>query len=61
MIGLIYFTIFSGVAWAKFGRPTAHVEFSSHVLFTTFDRQRVMVLRAVNLRAFGDVFENTFR
>ncbi|KDO34923.1 hypothetical protein SPRG_00985 [Saprolegnia parasitica CBS 223.65] len=59
--GLIFTTIFTGIAWSKFARPRAHIHFSKHIAITTIHGQRVLVLRAANTRHHGDIREGSFR
>ncbi|CAK4080617.1 unnamed protein product [Aphanomyces euteiches] len=61
VVGIVFVTIFTGIAWAKFARPRAHVAFGDHVVITTIDGHRVLLLRALNLRSHGDISGNTFR
>ncbi|KAF0692287.1 Aste57867_16628 [Aphanomyces stellatus] len=60
-LGIMYLTVFTGVAWAKFARPTAHIAFSNHALVTSIDGTRVLLVRAVNLRTHGRLSGNAFR
>ncbi|OQS00477.1 inward rectifier K channel (IRK-C) family protein [Achlya hypogyna] len=60
-LGLIFTTIFTGIAWSKFARPRAHIHFSKHIAITTIHGQRCLVLRAANTRHHGDIRESSFR
>ncbi|KAI9912057.1 hypothetical protein PsorP6_009232 [Peronosclerospora sorghi] len=61
MVGIIAVTIMTGIAWAKFARPRAHIHFSSRMTITTIYGHRCLVFRAANTRHSGEVHENFFR
>ncbi|KAF0692288.1 hypothetical protein As57867_016572, partial [Aphanomyces stellatus] len=61
IFGIVITTIFTGIAWSKFSRPRAHIKFSDKVVITTIQDQRVLLLRALNLRTHGDISGNAFR
>lgn len=54
-------TLLTGISWAKFARPRAHILFSQRVLITEMYGQRCLVFRAANTRHHGDIRESTFR
>ncbi|OQR80496.1 inward rectifier K channel (IRK-C) family protein [Thraustotheca clavata] len=60
-LGLIFTTIFTGIAWSKFARPRAHIHFSKQIIITTIHGQRCLLFRAANTRHHGDIRESSFR
>ncbi|KAJ0394468.1 hypothetical protein ATCC90586_010006 [Pythium insidiosum] len=60
-LGIIAVTIITGIAWAKFARPRAHIHFSTNIAVTSIYGHRCLMFRAGNTRHSGDVHENFFR
>ncbi|GLD93584.1 hypothetical protein PINS_up002176 [Pythium insidiosum] len=60
-LGIIAVTIITGIAWAKFARPRAHIHFSANIAVTSIYGHRCLMFRAGNTRHSGDVHENFFR
>ncbi|DBA04963.1 TPA: hypothetical protein N0F65_006965 [Lagenidium giganteum] len=60
-LGIIAVTIITGIAWAKFARPRAHIHFSSNIIISNIYGHRCLVFRAANTRHSGEVHENFFR
>ena len=50
MSGIFYAAIITGLAFAKFSRPSAKILFSNKVVFTTFDEQPAIMFRLANGR-----------
>ncbi|MBN21015.1 MAG: ATP-sensitive inward rectifier potassium channel 10 [Bdellovibrionaceae bacterium] len=49
-VGLISAAMFTGLAFAKFSRPTAKVLFSKNALITEHDGKKVLLFRIANIR-----------
>ena len=45
-----FFALYTGLAFARFARPTSHIAFARHVVVTDFDGARVLMLRVANER-----------
>lgn len=50
LIGVFFVAIITGLAFAKFARPSAVILFSNKVLFTTFDGKPALMFRLANGR-----------
>jgi len=50
MIGIFYVAIITGLAFAKFSRPSAKVIFSENIILTTFDHIPTLMFRLANNR-----------
>lgn len=50
LVGLLGFAILSGLLFARFTRPTAKVNFSSHALVAPYEGGWALMFRLVNLR-----------
>jgi len=48
--GILFVAILTGLAWGRFSRPTAKVEFTKNVLLTKFDGQDALLFRMANGR-----------
>jgi inward rectifier potassium channel len=60
LVGLIFQALVTGIAFAKFSRPTARVRFSKHVVLLTYDGKPSLMVRTANERA-NQIVEATLR
>ena len=60
LVGLIFQALVTGLAFAKFARPTARVRFTEKLAFLTYDGRPSLMVRMANERA-NQIVEATLR
>lgn len=60
IVGLVFQALVTGLAFAKFARPTARVRFTTKLAILTYDGKRSLMLRMANERA-NQIVEATLR